>query len=114
MYSRLIDSVKEKSLDFPTEQNNDQKSTKDSFITNLVYDKDKFLEKSNPEILITIKKNANFDDSKLYDMSQHFLLQVYEDSKELIRTHTYTTNLEDDQWQYYHFYNSGGSKSLTI
>ena len=64
--------------------------------------------------MITIKKNENFDDTLMFDLQQHFLLQVYEDSKELIRTHTYTATLEDDQWQYYHFYNSGGKKSLTI
>ena len=121
VYTKLIDSEKvddDLNSSFPTAISTDTKGVNhDNYVTSVFYQKDELKKFGNsPEVLITVKYNSNSrkEEDKLFCSDHPFLIQAFTDSRELLRTHSFTQQVEAMDWTYFHFYNNGSSGNIRV
>ena len=121
VYSKLIDS---KEIDddvkgsFPNGISGDMEGVvKDGYVTTVFYTKSE-LKKfgDSAEVLITVKYNSNIrkEEDLVFCADHPFLIQTFTDSRELLRTHSFTQQVQAQDWNYFHFYNNGNSESIRV
>ena len=119
VYTRLVkmeDYSGNTRLKFPTIDDYDKKYTKkDGYIRNVLYPVSVLSTFDTPELLITVKTNNKIiGDSFSLNNANGFLMQIFSDAEEIIRTHTKTVPVIKNEWSYFTFYNNGNTKNLRI